>query len=52
MFKFKNYKKLYEIELNNRKVIDTRRKELSEENIEFQKMIINDEKRIKSLKEE
>lgn len=45
MFKFKNYKKLYEIELNNRKVIDERRKELSEENIEFQQTI-------KFLKEE
>lgn len=52
MFKFKNYKKLYEIELNNRKVIDTRRKELSEENIKFQQKLINDEKRINSLKEE
>ena len=52
MFKFKNYKKLYEIELNNRKVIDARRKELSEENIKLQKMVITNEKQIKTLKEE
>lgn len=52
MFKFKNYKKLYEIELNNRKVIDARRKELSEENIDFQQKFITYEKQIIKLKEE
>lgn len=52
MFKIKNYKKLYEIELNNRKLYEARKKELSEENIKLQKMVITNEKQIKTLKEE
>lgn len=34
---FKNYKTLYETELNNRKIIEQRYKELKKENIELQK---------------
>ena len=33
---FKNYKKLYEIEVSNRKILEDRKKELYDKNIEYQ----------------
>ena len=36
---FKNYRKLYKIELNNRKLLEERKRELSEANIDLQKEI-------------
>ena len=47
---FKNYKKLYKIELNNRKLIEERKKEVDEWNVELQKNMINSDKMIRSLK--
>ena len=45
---FKNYKKLYKIELNNRKIYEQRYKEVYEKNIELQ----NIEKAFNKKKEE
>lgn len=47
---FKNYKKLYKIELNNRKLIEERKKEVDEWNVELQKNMIHSDKMIRSLK--
>lgn len=47
---FKNYKKLYKIELNNRKLIEERKKEVDEWNVELQKNMIHSDKMIRNLK--
>lgn len=47
---FKNYKKLYKIELNNRKMFEQAKKGTDAWNEELQKNIINSDKMIRNLK--
>ena len=49
---FKNYKKLYEIEVSNRKILEDRKKELYDKNIEYQIEIQDQTNEIRTLKEE
>lgn len=49
---FKNYKKLYKIELNNRKMYEERKKATDEHNAELQKIILKADKEVKNLKAE
>ena len=49
---FKNYKRLYEIEVHNRKMLEERKKQLSKENIDHQIKIQDQTNEIRTLKEE
>ena len=49
---FKNYKRLYEIEVHNRKMLEDRKKQLSKENIDYQIKIQDQTNEIRTLKEE
>ena len=49
---FKNYKRLYEIEVSNRKLLEDRKKELYDKNIEYQIEIQDQTNEIRTLKEE
>ena len=49
---FKNYKRLYEIELHNRKMLEDRKKQLSKENVDYQIKIQDQTNEIRTLKEE
>ena len=49
---FKNYKRLYEIEVHNRKMLEDRKKELSKENVDYQIKIQDQSNEIRTLKEE
>ena len=47
---FKNYKKLYETELNNRKMYEERYRDKAKENEDYQRVINNQKKNIADLK--
>lgn len=49
---FKNYKRLYEIEVSNRKLLEKKKKELSNENVDYQIKIQDQTNEIRTLKEE
>ena len=49
---FKNYKRLYEIEVSNRKLLEEKKKELSNENVDYQIKIQDQTNEIRTLKEE
>lgn len=49
---FKNYKRLYEIEVHNRKMLEDRKKQLSKENVDYQIKIQDQTNEIRTLKEE
>lgn len=49
---FKNYKRLYEIEVSNRKILEEKKKELSNENVDYQIKIQDQTNEIRTLKEE
>lgn len=49
---FKNYKRLYETELNNRKLFEARKKETDNWNVELQKSLLKADKEIGKLKQE
>ena len=49
---FKNYKRLYEIEVSNRKLLEEKKKELSNENVDYQIKIQDQTNEIRTLKED